>query len=174
MAGCWLGLRFVLPSAVPAAAAAAARRGRRCWRHPGGRALSRRTPLHGSLAPHQVVKLKAFSKFQNTTEALAAATALVDSKLDKGAWRGVSCTRGPGGGGLAGSPLARGLAAAGPRKQQAWQRPPIARRRGAVGCAPAAATARGAPSPHALASLLTPAPRAGRRPQEVPQKERRG
>ena len=33
----------------------------------------------------QVVKLKAFSKFQNTTEALAAATALVDSKLDKGA-----------------------------------------------------------------------------------------
>lgn len=30
------------------------------------------------------VKLKAFSKFENTTEALAAATALVDSKLSKG------------------------------------------------------------------------------------------
>lgn len=33
----------------------------------------------------QIVKLKAFSKFENTTEALAAATALVDSKLGKGA-----------------------------------------------------------------------------------------
>jgi hypothetical protein len=33
----------------------------------------------------QVVKLKAFDKFENTTEALAAATALVDSKLSKGA-----------------------------------------------------------------------------------------
>lgn len=32
----------------------------------------------------QVVKLKAFSKFENTTEALAAATALVESKLSKG------------------------------------------------------------------------------------------
>lgn len=32
----------------------------------------------------QVVKLKAFSKFENTTEALAAATSLVDSKLSKG------------------------------------------------------------------------------------------
>jgi hypothetical protein len=32
----------------------------------------------------QIVKLKAFSKFENTTEALAAATALVDSKLGKG------------------------------------------------------------------------------------------
>ncbi|PNG99017.1 putative nucleolar protein 5-2, partial [Tetrabaena socialis] len=32
----------------------------------------------------KVVKLKAFSKFENTTEALAAATALVDSKLSKG------------------------------------------------------------------------------------------
>jgi nucleolar protein 58 len=31
-----------------------------------------------------VVKLKAFSKFDNTTEALAAATALVESKLSKG------------------------------------------------------------------------------------------
>ena len=31
----------------------------------------------------QMVKLKAFSKFQNTTEALEAATALVDSKLSK-------------------------------------------------------------------------------------------
>ena len=39
------------------------------------------TNLH---QPKQVVKLKAFSKFANTTEALAAATALVDSKLDKG------------------------------------------------------------------------------------------
>jgi nucleolar protein 58 len=32
-----------------------------------------------------MVKLKAFSKFENTTEALAAATALVESKLSKGA-----------------------------------------------------------------------------------------
>ncbi|EFJ52329.1 hypothetical protein VOLCADRAFT_102990 [Volvox carteri f. nagariensis] len=32
----------------------------------------------------KIVKLKAFSKFENTTEALAAATALVDSKLGKG------------------------------------------------------------------------------------------
>lgn len=32
----------------------------------------------------KIVKLKAFSKFDNTTEALAAATALVDSKLGKG------------------------------------------------------------------------------------------
>ena len=37
------------------------------------------------LTPSQVVKLKAFDKFENTTEALAAATALVDSKLSKGA-----------------------------------------------------------------------------------------
>ena len=36
-------------------------------------------------APVQVVKLKAFSKFDNTAEALAAATALVESKLSKGA-----------------------------------------------------------------------------------------
>ena len=33
----------------------------------------------------QVVKLKAFSKFENNTEALASAAALVDSKLSKGA-----------------------------------------------------------------------------------------
>jgi len=33
----------------------------------------------------QVVKLKSFNKFDNTTDALAAATALVDSKLSKGA-----------------------------------------------------------------------------------------
>ena len=32
----------------------------------------------------QVVKLKAFSKFENTTEALAGAAALTDSKLSKG------------------------------------------------------------------------------------------
>jgi nucleolar protein 58 len=32
----------------------------------------------------QIVKLKAFSKFENTAEALAAATALVDSKVSKG------------------------------------------------------------------------------------------
>ena len=31
----------------------------------------------------QVVKLKSFSKFENTTDALAAATALTDSKLSK-------------------------------------------------------------------------------------------
>ena len=36
----------------------------------------------------KVVKLKAFSKFENTTEALAAAAALVDSKLSKGALSG--------------------------------------------------------------------------------------
>jgi nucleolar protein 58 len=49
--------------------------------------------MHTTLSPHhqqtnkpkqQVVKLKAFDKFENTTEALAAATALVDSKLSKG------------------------------------------------------------------------------------------
>eukprot|EP00894_Picocystis_sp_ML_P003271 jgi/Pico_ML_1/53788/g431.t1 len=33
---------------------------------------------------NKFVKLKAFSKFENTTDALAAATALVDSKLSKG------------------------------------------------------------------------------------------
>ena len=33
----------------------------------------------------KVVKLKAFNKCENTTEALAAAAALVDSKLSKGA-----------------------------------------------------------------------------------------
>lgn len=32
----------------------------------------------------QVVKLKAFHKFDNTTEALAAATSIGDSKLSKG------------------------------------------------------------------------------------------
>ncbi len=32
----------------------------------------------------QVVKLKAFSKFESTIDALAAATALGDSKLSKG------------------------------------------------------------------------------------------
>ena len=32
----------------------------------------------------QVVKLKSFVKFDNTTEALAAATHVVDSKLGKG------------------------------------------------------------------------------------------
>ena len=32
----------------------------------------------------QVVRLKSFSKFENTAEALAAASALVDSKLSKG------------------------------------------------------------------------------------------
>jgi hypothetical protein len=32
----------------------------------------------------QVVKLKAFSKFDNTTEALAAAASITDSKLSKG------------------------------------------------------------------------------------------
>ena len=32
----------------------------------------------------QVVKLKSFSKFENTTEALAAATAMVDGKMSKG------------------------------------------------------------------------------------------
>ena len=32
----------------------------------------------------QVVKLRAFNKFENTTEALAAASALLDGKLSKG------------------------------------------------------------------------------------------
>ena len=32
----------------------------------------------------QIVKLKAFDKFDNTTDALAAATSLGDSKLSKG------------------------------------------------------------------------------------------
>lgn len=35
-------------------------------------------------AAKKVVKLKAFSKFENTTEALQAAASLVDSKLSKG------------------------------------------------------------------------------------------
>jgi hypothetical protein len=39
------------------------------------------------------VKLKAFSKFDNTTEALAAATALVESKLSKGAHKNNSCSQ---------------------------------------------------------------------------------
>jgi len=38
------------------------------------------TPEHAQ----QVVKLKAFSKFEDTTSALAAATAICDGKLDKG------------------------------------------------------------------------------------------
>lgn len=38
-------------------------------------------------AAKKVVKLKAFSKFENTTEALQAAASLVDSKLSKGAPR---------------------------------------------------------------------------------------
>lgn len=33
-----------------------------------------------------MVTLKAFGKFENTTDALAAATSLVDSKLSKGEW----------------------------------------------------------------------------------------
>lgn len=36
------------------------------------------------LVAEQVVKLKAFQKFENTTEALAAATSIGDSKLSKG------------------------------------------------------------------------------------------
>ena len=44
------------------------------------------TPLTPPILPvlPQVVKLKAFSKFENTTEALQAAASLVDSKLSKG------------------------------------------------------------------------------------------
>lgn len=34
--------------------------------------------------PHHSVKLKAFSKFTDTTKALAAAAAICDGKLDKG------------------------------------------------------------------------------------------
>lgn len=33
---------------------------------------------------YQIVKLKAFSKFENTSEALAAATLLIDSKPSRG------------------------------------------------------------------------------------------
>lgn len=43
----------------------------------------------------KVVKLKAFSKFENTTEALAAAAALVDSKLSKGACPSTACADTP-------------------------------------------------------------------------------
>ena len=41
--------------------------------------------LHASFAadPSEIVKLHAFHKFEDTTEALAAATAIVDGKLDK-------------------------------------------------------------------------------------------
>jgi nucleolar protein 58 len=42
------------------------------------------TPSPPTNTLKQIVKLKAFDKFENTTEALAAATALVDSKLSKG------------------------------------------------------------------------------------------
>ena len=42
------------------------------------------SPLH-AVASLQVAKLKAFSKFENTTEALQAAASLVDSKISKGA-----------------------------------------------------------------------------------------
>ena len=37
-----------------------------------------------SLLCLQIVKLKAFDKFDNTTDALAATTSLVESKLSKG------------------------------------------------------------------------------------------
>lgn len=52
----------------------------------------------GRALPLQVVKLKAFSRFDNTTDALAAATALVDSKLSKGGLGGQArpqCAAGP-------------------------------------------------------------------------------
>lgn len=54
------------------------------------------------LLPHlppaaQVVKLKAFSKFENTAEALQAAASLVDSKLSKGECRAARLRR-PGAG----------------------------------------------------------------------------
>lgn len=41
----------------------------------------------------QVVKLKAFSKFENTAEALQAAASLVDSKISKGALDCSPCLR---------------------------------------------------------------------------------
>lgn len=37
-----------------------------------------------SLFFHQIVKLKAFSKFENTSDALSAATLLIDNKPSKG------------------------------------------------------------------------------------------
>ena len=43
----------------------------------------------------QMVKLKAFGKFENTTDALAAAASLVDSKLSKGECPLPSCPAGP-------------------------------------------------------------------------------
>ena len=46
------------------------------------RPRSRTLPLPLSII-FQIVKLKAFEKFETTTDALAAATALVDSKLSK-------------------------------------------------------------------------------------------
>lgn len=39
--------------------------------------------LH-NITSNQVVKLKAFTKFENTSEALSAATLLIDSKPSKG------------------------------------------------------------------------------------------
>ena len=42
-------------------------------------------PVHDLTSPLlQIVKLKHFQKFENTTDALAAATALVDGKISKG------------------------------------------------------------------------------------------
>lgn len=84
LSGCWLPERaaehWTTPAAAPPTPAAAA-------------------DTHALLPPVvaftcclQMVKLKAFSKFENTTEALAAATALVDSKLSKGGHSLLRCS----------------------------------------------------------------------------------
>ena len=61
---------------------------------------ARAPPLTRALLPsyHQIVKLKAFEKFETTTDALAAATALVDSKLSKCEWSAAACKLAAGGG----------------------------------------------------------------------------
>lgn len=68
-----------------------------------------------------MVKLKAFSKFENTAEALQAAASLVDSKLSKGALLLTGCQDALHGGTSASAPAATGAAAlhaAGSAKQR--------------------------------------------------------
>lgn len=50
-----------------------------------GRAGGRDGALDGGVPR---LKLKAFGKFENTAEALGAATAIADGKLSKGPWAG--------------------------------------------------------------------------------------
>ncbi len=53
-------------------------------RWPGDQADKLAHPIRRFRGGPQVVKLKSFSKFDNTAEALQAAASLVDSKLSKG------------------------------------------------------------------------------------------